>query len=189
VAPLAFDSTGGKGPAPKPEFLPVMDAPGALNADPSIESRETFWLTGGGSFVGRLVDSHTHSGQVAADISCPQGGIGMLQTNGRGSRAMPLEPNSVYEVTLFSKCAAGEGEIHVNFYAPGYDFPHASARLQTDGQWHEVRLRVPTGAFVPPDAASVFPAPDELAPSLRIWTYMQAQTVYVDDVQVRQLEG
>ncbi len=185
LAPVLLDSTGGRGPAPRPGYRPVAVATDAMNRDPSLEAEESVWLAGGGGFAGGFSHSHPYSGEVAADLSCAEGDIAMLQTNGRGSALMGLQPESPYEVAFVAKCSAGAGKLHVNFYAPGYDFPHARATLPADGRWHQVKLKVTTGRFVPSRPDSVFPLPDETAPALRIWTYQDAQTVYVDEVTVR----
>lgn len=184
---VAFDSTGGRGPIPTPERREVVIAEGTLNPDPSLEQRDRFWALGGGDMAGVWTETQVYSGEVAADLSCAEQEIGMLQTKPIASRQLALEPNSVYEVTLWAKCTSGPGELHLNFYAPvsGYDFPHARVPLEADGEWHQVRAEVPTGALQPIARDTIFPRAEEVLPALRIWTYHKQQSVYVDHIEVR----
>ena len=184
---VAFDSTGGRGPIPRPERREVVIAEGTLNPDPSLEERDRFWALGGGDQAGVWTETQVYSGEVAADLSCADGEIGMLQTKPIASRQLALEPNSMYEVTLWAKCTSGPGQLHLNFYAPvsGYDFPHAQVPLEADGEWHQVRAELPTGALQPLARDTIFPRAEEVLPALRIWTHRKQQSVYVDQIQVR----
>jgi hypothetical protein len=93
-------------------------------------------------------------------------------------------------VTFQAQCTSGDGEVYANFYAtePGCDFRHVITPIPADGDWHEVRIEVPTGDFEARDTQpGVFARAYGIAPALRLWTYRKTQTTYVDQVEVRRL--
>jgi hypothetical protein len=186
TAPV-YDSTGSLGPAPRPKTEPVKIAEGTINKDPSFEERGRYWQMGS-DIEGRWTKTQVYSGEVAVDLTCLKGKIHLVQTNPEGSRALALKSKAEYSVSLWAKCLAGQGQVHVNFYAPqpGCDFPHAFVDLPPDGQWHQYTVTIPTGDLPQrPAEYRVFWPFDEVVPSLRVWTLERDEQVYVDQVEVR----
>jgi hypothetical protein len=168
----------------------VTVAEGDLNPDPSFEQREAFWALGASDMAARWSTTQVYSGKVALDLSCTERTLSLVSTNARASHALDLAPNGLYEVTFQAKCTAGEGEVHANVYSPepGLDFPHVITPVPADGQWHRIRIEVPTGHFTPRSRdPGVFTRSQGLAPALRLWTYRKLQSTYVDQVEVRRL--
>ncbi|MBM3498874.1 MAG: hypothetical protein FJX74_09410 [Armatimonadetes bacterium] len=190
-APLvAFDRTVGRGPGPRPQTREVRIAEGNLNPDPSFERGEAFWALGANDQEARWTSTHVYSGAKALDLSCTDRSLSLASTNARGSHALSVAPNGLYEITFQARCTSGEGEVHANFYAaePGCDFLHIITPIPADAEWHAIRIEVPTGSFrARSEEPGVFARSRGLAPALRLWTYRKTQTTYVDDVQVRRL--
>jgi len=187
---VEFDRTAGRGPGPQPLTRDVVSGEGNLNPDPSFEQKEAFWALGSGDMEARWTSTQVYSGRVAVDLSCTGQTLSLVGTNPRGSHALAVTPNTVYEVSFWAKCTSGEGEVHTNFYAaePGCDFPHVISTIPADGGWHQVRIEVPTGDFrAGGQEPGVFTRSQGVAPALRLWTYRKTQKTYVDQVEVRPL--
>ena len=188
--PSAFDPTGGRGPVPRPQTREVVVSPGTLDPDPSFEELERYWIPGHYAIASKWTSAHVYSGKVAVDLSVEEGKTSLISTNFRGSQQLAPAPNAVYEVTYWAKCIAGEGEVNVNFYYPDrrYDFLHVVTPVPADGEWHHVRVEVPTGEFPAPGAqGGVFLRSLGLTPALRLWTIDKPQRTYVDHVEVKRL--
>jgi hypothetical protein len=190
LALVEFDRTGGQGPGPHPQVREVVSSEGNLNPDPSFERQEAFWALGSADMEARWTTTQVYSGRVALDLSCTEKSLSLVLTNGRASHALDLAPNAVYEVTYWAKCTSGEGEVLTNFYStePGCDFRHVISPLPSDGEWHQIRVEVPTGDFPARDQQTgVFARNRGVAPALRLWTYRKTQKTYVDQVEVKRL--
>lgn len=187
---VEFDRTLGQGPGPRAERREVVVGEGNLSSDPSFEQGEAFWALGANDQEARWTTTHVYSGERALDLSCTDRSLSIVSTNARGSHALNVQPNALYEVTFQAKCTSGEGEVHANFYGaePGCDFLHIITPIPADSTWRPVRVEVPTGNFEPRSAQpGVFARSRGLAPALRLWTYQKTQTTYVDHVEVRRL--
>jgi hypothetical protein len=187
---VEYDPTEGRGPSPHIQTREVTVSEGNLVPDPSFEQKEAFWALGTGDTEARWTATQVYSGKTAVDLSCTDKTLSILSTNVRGSHALGLVPNALYEVTFWAKCISGEGEIQVNFYGAelGLDFPHIISPVPADGEWHQIRIEVPTGDFrVAADKSRVFTRTQAVAPALRLWTYQKAQKTYVDQVEARRL--
>jgi hypothetical protein len=185
-----FDPTGGRGPGPRLQTREVAVSEGNIAPDPSFEQKDAFWALGSSDAEARWTSTQVYSGKTAVDLSCTDKTLSLVTTNARGSHALGLVPNAVYEVSFWARCTSGEGEVYVNFYAaePGFDFPHIISPLPVDGEWHQIRVEVPTGDFrVAAGKPGVFARNQAVAPALRLWTYQKAQKTYVDQVEARRL--
>ena len=182
----AFDSTGGRGPAPMPTRPEAIASQGNLVPDPSFEQTERFWALGSGESTAEFTTTQAYTGRTGVDLSCTDEGLSLIQTNTLASRQMGLQPNSTYEVSLWANCVAGPGELNINFYhgGPDYDFLHAQVELPPDGEWRRITVKVPVGSFPLGDPESVFPRGEEIVPALRVWTLNRKQRVYIDHVEV-----
>jgi len=174
-----------KNPEPKTEVsVSIKEPEGIINPDFSFEKQGEYWTFWGEA---RFFTDEAHSGKVCVELSIPDGGLALVMTNYAGSMKLGVKPRKIYRVSFWAKCLSEKGNIMTNFYDNNYDFKQISVPLIADGEWHRYEVEVPAGDFpVAETRARVFTCIPPVLPGLRFWVLQKAQSVLLDDVEVRE---